>query len=559
MTCAPTAAPLSPTPGLPSRPAAGSAPGFPLRSLGPLALALVLLLPAPALAQEGVLGRTDFPNSGPPEAQGAFLEGVLWLHSFEYDRAREAFREAQRVAPEFALAYWGEAMTWNHPIWFQQYRDEAREAMERLAPTPEARLARAGTERERAWLESLEVLYGDGPKAQRDTLYSEALGRMWERWPDDENVGAFYALSILGTSHGGRDIPTYMRAAAVAEEVYERSPEHPGVLHYLIHAYDDPVHAPLGLRAARRYALIAGDAPHAQHMTTHIFVAMGMWDEVVAHNDVASGPDPEEWFPGHYTWWLGYGYLQQGRWERAEAHLEAMRERAPAGVLPGRRAHLARMRAELVANTGRWDHPALGWGVDVRDIRTGFGAALVAADDWVRGRAALERGDLPGAFEAVEALDSRAAEAAAADNPNDPTPGVARVMALQLRGLAARSEGQWEEGLALLREALELERSLPFEFGPPLVVVPSGELLGEALLADGLPTHAIGAFQATLEVAPGRWTALQGLARASAAAGDPVTARRAWTELAGNWHSADPGLPGLNEARQALEDLDRDR
>src|SRR5690606_16609380 len=121
------------------------------------------------------------------------------------------------------------------------------------------------------------------------------LGRMRDRWPDDENVGSFYALSILGTSHGGRDIPTYMRAAAVAEEIYERNPEHPGALHYLIHAYDDPVHAPLGLRAARRYALIAGDAPHAQHMTTHIFVAMGMWDEVVAHNELAAGPDRDRW------------------------------------------------------------------------------------------------------------------------------------------------------------------------------------------------------------------------------------------------------------------------
>jgi len=505
-------------------------------------LLLPVLLPSPAFGQEGVLGRTEFPHSGPEEAHAPFLEGVLWLHSFEYARAREAFLAAQEKAPDFALAYWGEAMTWNHPVWFRQYPDEAREVMQRLGPSPEARLARARTERERAWLETLEILYGEGPKAQRDTLYSEALGRMWDRWPDDENVGAFYALSILGTSHGGRDIPTYMRAAAVAEEVYERNPDHPGVLHYLIHAYDDPVHAPLGLRAARRYARIAGDAPHAQHMTTHIFVALGMWDEVVAHNEVASGPDRDLWHPGHYTWWLGYGYLQQGRWRDAEIHLEAMRNATGAETFPGMRVHLARMRAELAANTRRWDHPALAWDIPTEDVRYGYGSALAAADDWVQGREALERGDPGGALAAAEVLARRSSEAEAQGNPNDPTPGVARVMELQLLGLAARASGRSEDGIALLREALELERSLPFEFGPPLVLIPSGELLGEVLLAEARAPEAERSFRMTLEVAPGRWTALEGQARAQEALGDQAAARRTWQELSRHWHRADTEL-----------------
>jgi tetratricopeptide (TPR) repeat protein len=509
-------------------------------TLAAVLLVLPLLSPSPAVGQEGVLGRTEFPHSGPEEAQAPFLEGVLWLHSFEYARAREAFLVAQERAPDFALAYWGEAMTWNHPVWFRQYPDEAREVMQRLGPSPEARLARAGTERERAWLETLEILYGEGPKAQRDTLYSEALGRMRDRWPDDENVGAFYALSILGTSHGGRDIPTYMRAAAVAEEIYERNPDHPGVLHYLIHAYDDPVHAPLGLRAAQRYAGIAGDAPHAQHMTTHIFVAMGMWDEVVAHNEVAAGPDRDLWRPGHYTWWLGYGYLQQGRWRDAEAYLEAMRNAT--GAEPATRVTLARMRAELAANTRRWDHPALAWDIRTEDVRYGFVSAVAAADDWVQGRAALERGDSEGALARAEALSRRRSDAETQADPNDPTPGVARVMELQLRGLAARASGRSEDGIALLREALELERSLPFEFGPPLVVIPSGELLGEVLLAEGRALEAERSFRVTLEVAPGRWTALEGLARAQEALGDQAAVRRTWQELSRQWHRADPEL-----------------
>lgn len=497
-----------------------------------------------------VLGHTEFPNSGPPEVQAAFIEGVLWMHSFEYSRAAEAFREVQRIAPDFALGYWGEAMTHNHPVWFRQYRDEALEVLRQLGETPGDRLARANTERERAWLKAVEILYGDGPKARRDTLYAEAMREMHERWPDDENAAAFYALAILGTSHGGRDIPTYMRAAAVAEEVYERNPDHPGALHYLIHSYDDPIHAPLGLRAARRYAVIAGDAPHAQHMTTHIFVAMGMWDEVVAHNEIASGPDPEDWLPGHYTWWLGYGYLQQGRWRDARAHLEAMRSRTPSDAPSGRRAHLARMRAEFVANTGRWDDPVLEWDVDYGDVRRGFGASLVAGDEYVLGRAALAAGDVATARGLADALETRATRGLGTEDPNDPTPGIARVMELQLRGLIDRSEGEGEVGLERLRAALELEQSLPFEFGPPLVLIPSGELLGDVLLEEGRGDEAVAAFQATLQVAPGRATALLGLAQAAELTGDHLRAERARAQLLENLAAADADLPWLALAGQ---------
>lgn len=510
-----------------------------------------LALPLPASTQDAILGRTDFPNSGPPEAQAPFLDGVLLLHSFEYDRAADAFRAAQRVAPDFALAYWGEAMTHNHPVWFRQDRDAALTILRRLGDTSAARLARAPTERERGYLEVIEILYGDGPKARRDTLYAEAMGRLRERWPDDENAAAFHALSILGTSHGGRDIATYMRAAAVAEEVYEKNPDHPGALHYLIHAFDDPVHAPLGLRAARRYAAVAGDAPHAQHMTTHIFVAMGMWDDVVSQNEIASGPDPDAWLPGHYTWWLGYGYLQQGRYRDAEAHLEGMRRRTRAEAPPGRRAHLLRMRAEYVANTGQWTHPSLEWDVQSVTADGGFGAAVAAADDYVQGRSALERGDAAGALRAAEALAALHATALAAANPNDPTPGVARVMALQLQALLARADGRTAEGRALLREALAIEQGLPLEYGPPLIVVPSGELLGETLLEDGLAEHAVAAFRATLEVVPGRAGSLLGLARAAQAAGDEAGAARAYAQLLENWHRADPDMSALGEARQA--------
>src|SRR2546423_433539 len=282
-------------------------------------------------AQTSRLGTIDFPTSGPPAAQAQFIRGVLLLHSFEYQDAARAFREAQRIDPEFALAYWGEALTSTHPLWDEQDASAARAVLQRLGPTPNARRAKAPTPRERAYLNAVETLYGDGPKARRDTAYSRAMERLVTRFPADREAQVFYAASLLGLSQGVRNVPTYMRAAAIVARVFRENPDHPGAAHLLIHCYDDPVHARLGLPAARAYSKIAPDAAHAQHMTTHIFLALGMWDEVVSQNELASGRDPATWAPDHYTQWLGYGYLQQGRYGEALRHLERMRENVDKG------------------------------------------------------------------------------------------------------------------------------------------------------------------------------------------------------------------------------------
>ena len=240
----------------------------------PIRTLLVLLLaitPLAATAGESELGKIHFPTSGSPEAQEHFLRGALLLHSFEYDDARDAFRAAREVEPDFAMAAWGEAMTYNHPLWLRQNPDEARAALEQLAPTPEARLAKAPTEREKGYLRAVEILYGDGDKLARDLAYAETMGELSARFPEDLDAAAFHALALLGTCHDGRDTATYMRAAAIVEEVFAENPEHPGAAHYLIHSYDDPVHAPLGLRAARLYAEIAPAAVHALHMPSHVF------------------------------------------------------------------------------------------------------------------------------------------------------------------------------------------------------------------------------------------------------------------------------------------------
>jgi len=214
------------------------------------------------------LGEISFPNSGAAEAQNSFIKGVLLLHSFEYGTSRQAFQEARRIDPNFAMAYWGEAMAWNYSIWGEQDRKAALGVLDLLGTTPEARRAKAPTDRERSYLSAVEMLYGEGDKAKRDSAYSGAMADLVRRFPDDMEARSFYALSLLGLTDTVRNTENYIKAAAVAEEVFAKNPRHPGALHYLIHAYDDPVHAPLGLRAARVYGSVARSASHAQHMPT---------------------------------------------------------------------------------------------------------------------------------------------------------------------------------------------------------------------------------------------------------------------------------------------------
>jgi tetratricopeptide (TPR) repeat protein len=311
---------------------------------------------APAAAQEQ-LGKISFPNSGSAQAQPPFIRGVLLLHNFHYEQAADAFREAQKADPGFALAYWGEALTHTHQVWNQQDLAAARAALARLAPTREARLGKAPTPRERMYLASAEALYGEGSKPLRDTLYAQALEQLVRAQPDDDEAKIFYSVALLGLSQGVRDVPTYERAGAIAEDVLRRNPDHPGAAHFIIHAYDDPAHASRGLYAARRYSEIAPSAAHAQHMTTHIFLALGMWDDVAKQNEVASGPDRAHWSPGHYTHWLTYAYVQQGRYEAARQLLASLA--ANAGSPPSRyhRGALANFRARYVLDSERWNGP----------------------------------------------------------------------------------------------------------------------------------------------------------------------------------------------------------
>ena len=520
-----------------------------------LAALLAFLAAAGAAPQStGDLGRIDFPTSGSPEAQPHFLRGVLYLHSFEFEDAAEEFRAAKKADPGFAMAYWGEAMSCNHPLWREVDASSARRILEELAPTPEARLAKAPTAREKMYLAAVEALYGKGSKEENDRAYAEAMRRLHERFADDENAATFYSLALLGSCEGRRDSSTYMKAAAISEEVFAKNPLHPGAVHYLIHSYDDPVHAPLGLRAARVYAKIAPAAGHALHMPSHIFFAAGMWEEAVASNEAAWKASVDrgsrkklssDSHSFHALFWLEYANLQLGRYADARETLRKMEKDAAGSGSDAAKNHLAMMRAAYVIETRRYDGDvARSLAGDSRSaalFADGFAAA--AAGDRARTATASAAigATAPGEHHAGMMYRAGRASAAEAD----------AIMKKELEALLARADKDLPRAVALAREAAADEDRMTFEFGPPAVVKPAHELAGEMLLASGDAAAARTEFENSLATAPNRALSVLGLARSAAKAGDGAAAADAYRRLASLWSRADTDLTDLPEVRRA--------
>lgn len=488
-----------------------------------------------------VLGSLTFPtSSGNPQAQALFVEGMLFLHLFEYQAALERFQQAQALEPGFVMAHWGEAMTHNHPIWDEQNRDLARAALDRLAPTAEARAARAGTDIERAWLDALEILYGEGPKAERDRSYLRHLANMAERWPDDHEVRLFHALALFGVHAGVRHLPDYLRATAIAQDVFSANPNHPGAAHYLIHGVDDPVHAVLGLSAARALGRMAPDAAHAQHMTAHIYLELGMWPDVVRANRAAAAVSnrhraargqPER-HTGHSNFWLLYGLLQLGEKEQARALLEAgwadrqasdepppePLELDPDTSLTG---SLVQMWARHIIETRDWNGGLLKWSFEFGDS---MDPPITHA--YLRSLAGFLDGDTEagmhwrGVFEGLRVRVGKMIAGQAEIPPSQPV-YLQRlaVMALQLDALQTLADGDSDAALALAAQASRRESEMPLAFGPPYVDYPAAELHGDMLTAAGRDTEAIAAYRAQLARSQCKTLSVRGLAAAAERAG----------------------------------------
>jgi tetratricopeptide (TPR) repeat protein len=498
--------------------------------MSPLRTAILtcVVLPFAALgADEPELGSISFPNSGAAEAQDAFLRGVKALHSFQFDEARFAFEEAQGIDPDFALAYWGQAMSDNHPLWAQQDEEAATAALKRLAPTHQARLGKAPTDKEKAYLEAIEVLYySPGDKLSRDIAYSEHMAGMHERWPDDDEIAIFYSLSLLGTVRpGDRGFRRQARAASIALDVFADNPSHPGAAHFIIHSFDDPDHAILALPAARVYAGIAPAAAHALHMPSHIFLQLGMWQDVknsnidayaaaMAVNAKYGLPEGREDF--HTLSWLAYANLMLGQYGAAEKDLAnalAAVDRNPGSdrVMSG----YLDMRGRHMIESGQWE------AISLPPIGTTEGSHA----EWVAviGMSAAHRGDDNGA-RAAEARLRSLSEAAESAGNNYAARQYA-VLEQEVAALRLLAADDADGAVAAARNAADMEREyLRVPSGPPKPMKPAGELYADVLLAAGRHDEAIAAYQQSLEWIPQRTPSMRGLAQAAAQAGDETIA-----------------------------------
>ena len=469
----------------------------------------------------GDVGVVHFANSGRPAAQASFLRGLALLHSFEYSAARKSFQDAEKIDPHFAMAVWGEALTYNHSLWNEQDTAMARTTLAKLGATADARVATGPTSRERDYLASIEKLYGPGEKTARNAAYSTALHDLSRKYPDDLDARALYSLSLLALSPI-RSHATYMRAAAEAEAVYDADKRHPGGLHYMIHAYDDPVHAPLGLRAARLYAKVAPVASHAQHMTTHIFFSLGLWDDAITANETSLKLSRAEGDRNYHSLlWLEYAYLQAGKRAPAAELVRSVGTDVAAGATKENRLRLAYARAAwLVETRGAADTHATE-PVDSTGVAS---IGYFAVHDFARGIIAAQSGDLAAAHTSLATLRARCDAAHVqppGENPawydalTESELAESRTLVTALDGVVRFYAGDHVTGLALVRDAMAAASKFEFEYGPPWSAKPLDELLGEMLLADHREAEAADSFRTTLAGFPNRRLATEGLAAAT--------------------------------------------
>jgi len=527
---------------------------------------------ASAAAGQGTRGTISFPNSGSAASQPYFIEGVKLLHSFEWEDAAEAFRKAQEADPGFALAYWGEALSYTGGHHFPPDQDTgaARKALAKLAPTPAERLAKAPTERERAYLSAVEKLYGEDDSLGRVLKYAEAMGALSARFPEDDEAATLHALALMRTARRGQQsVRVDMQAGAIALRVFRKNGNHPGAVHYIIHAFDDPSRAIVGLEAADIYAGLAPDAPHALHMPSHIYVQLGQWDKLSVANTAsyeASARRSErkhlhgiEGHAFHAMFWLHYAYLMQGNFAKADEALRLAEHHS--GDTPGARSgQFEVMQARHTIETARWRT------VDVTPIVARIKAA--AGDINVRSASSIL---LAAAFSAAYLKDAAASELAAGGLRDLAALSKARgvtetkqieIMALEATGMALLARGNRDEAVKALEQAARIEESMDPPSGPPgeqetdPPIKPAHELLGEVLTEVGRPAEAARQFAIGLERTPNRPRLLLGAARAAVKTNDNLTARLRYQQLV-DLPGGGPDRPGLAEAMSHLASSSR--
>ncbi len=548
-------------------------------------LLAVAALTAPVVAQhdsrqhqepasdEG-LGRVHMDVSCAPAVAAGFDRALALLHNFWYARALERFTEVAANDPGCAMAYWGAAMTYNHPFWDPPTQADETAAW---ALVQEGLSAPTSSPRERLYLAAVAALFdgaGAGSKPARDRRYRDAMAAAYAQFPDDETK-LFYGLSILGTvQEGGQGFAPQEQAATLFEEVRRHQPDHPGALHYLIHAYDDPVHAQQGLDAARAYAKAAAAVPHALHMPSHIFTRLGYWDESAATNltgwnvseaDVARAGESGAYRDFHDLTYLEYAYIEQGRFRDAQhtvdivtAQFKALADTATAPDSPELESRHVRgrtiyavpdrvvyayvdMLTRLLVESEQWGKiDGIPLVVSSRDF--------VAVKLQWQAKAAAVRKDATAARDAATKLDALAREPG--QHPFAQT--IIRLQAAEADAFAAEAAGDLDRAAARLKEAVAMEDSIDDLSQPPYPVIPANELRGSLLLESNRPAEAMTCFEKALQRTPNRPKILFGMARAAQALGDNETARKRYQDFLRVWRTADRDRPELATATAFL-------
>jgi tetratricopeptide (TPR) repeat protein len=506
------------------------------------------------------LGRVHFPISCNPAVQTEFDRAVAMLHSFWYEKASEAFAGIARREPSCAMAHWGLAMTFYHPLW---ERPDAEALRKGWAAIEEARAAGAKTERERDYITALEAFYKDYAgidHVTRTLAYEKAMERLHSRYPKDREAGVFYALALIASAQALPADKTYARekkAAGILNEILAKEPQHPGAVHYLIHAYDSPALAPLALKAARAYARIAPSVPHALHMPSHIFTLLGLWRESIRSNIATEAAAKKFAAEMHLegAWdeqlhamdYLMYAYLQVAQDKEAKAILDELyqiRKTTPENFKVA--YAFAAIPARYAIERRRWSDAA-ALKIYPSDFPWGRFPWAEAIIYFARGMGAARSGDTTAARQSVEKLASL--ENTLIEAGDRYWANQVEIQRLAAAAWLACAEKKKEEALTLMRSAAELEDATEKRPVTPGPLVPAREMLGDLLLELGEPAQALHEFEAALTASPNRFGGLLGAARAATLTKDAKKARSFYAQLVAICDHTDSDRVELQEAR----------
>jgi hypothetical protein len=505
----------------------------------------------------GRFGTVTFANSCAAAVQPAFARGMALVHSFEFGPAIDAFGEVAKGDPSCGIAMWGIALAqWSNP--FLPAAREPRQLEAGLASARRAALAGAKTERERAYIAALLRLYDNYETVDQRTrivAYRDAMARLVDAYPDDPEAKAFYALALAAAADpADKTYADQLKAGAMMETLWAAQPDHPGFAHYIIHSYDVPALAPKAVDAARRYAKIAPDAPHALHMPSHTFTRLGDWQDSIDANILsaeAARKKGQIYEQLHATDYEVYAYLQSGQDAKARALVEdAPRIAALPNVAAGAAPPVAGGYA-LAAIPARYALERGAWAEAARLQPVADPAAYVEAIRWfARGLGGARAGQLNGVKDVLGELQLRvdrldkAGEKYWAEQ--------VRIQKLGVGAWLALAEGRAAEALASMRDAADREDRTEKAAITPGPLAPARELLAEMLLELKQPKEALAEFRKTIAKEPNRFRGIAGAARAAVQAGDAAAARAYQQQLVAICAKGDtPGRPELEAARKA--------